>query len=152
MLKCKYCGADVVQRRAGNKVLYVTSTGRLHVCDIQDHATTQPVPQRPPRKSSATKRYKKKYCKKCGLELGFRKLPSGKWCPTNPDGSDHWDLCRKTQWKKGLQEPEQYHLAGVPRRKYITKAVGVTEFFDEDWPPWFASESEYIANCITSIN
>lgn len=37
-----------------------------------------------------------KLCAKCGLPLGFKKLPSGKWCPTNPDGSDHWDLCRET--------------------------------------------------------
>lgn len=38
----------------------------------------------------------KKNCKKCGLELAFRKLPSGRWCPMNPDGTDHWDLCEKT--------------------------------------------------------
>ena len=91
--------------------------------------------------------YKKKYCRKCGLELGFRKLPSGKWCPTNPDGSDHWDLCRETMWKKGLAKPVQEELIGK-----FTYAVGVAEFFDEDWPPWFASKSEYIANCSGSIN
>lgn len=36
-----------------------------------------------------------KTCYKCGLPLAFKKLPSGKWYPTNPDGSDHWDLCRE---------------------------------------------------------
>lgn len=35
-------------------------------------------------------------CRKCGLPIGWRKLPNGKWCPQNLDGSDHWDICRET--------------------------------------------------------
>lgn len=35
-------------------------------------------------------------CKRCGREIGFRKLPSGKWMPTEIDGSDHWDACSAT--------------------------------------------------------
>jgi hypothetical protein len=35
-------------------------------------------------------------CRKCGLPIAFKKLSSGKYCPTNPDGSDHFDLCRET--------------------------------------------------------
>ena len=38
-----------------------------------------------------------KLCAKCHLPLAFKQLESGKWCPTNPDGSDHWDLCRETR-------------------------------------------------------
>jgi len=34
-------------------------------------------------------------CNKCHLPIAFRQLPSGKWCPTNPDGSDHWDDCKR---------------------------------------------------------
>lgn len=39
-------------------------------------------------------------CRKCGGELGWKRQAfSGvlKWVPTNPDGSDHWDLCRERQ-------------------------------------------------------
>jgi hypothetical protein len=32
-------------------------------------------------------------CYKCQQPIAFKKLPSGKMCPTNPDGSDHWDTC-----------------------------------------------------------
>jgi hypothetical protein len=35
-------------------------------------------------------------CRKCGLPIAFKMLESGKLCPTNPDGGDHWDLCRET--------------------------------------------------------
>lgn len=34
-------------------------------------------------------------CQRCGSPLAFTKLPSGKLRPSNPDGSDHFDLCRK---------------------------------------------------------
>jgi len=36
-------------------------------------------------------------CNKCGLPIAFKKLASGKYCPTNPDGSDHFDECREAQ-------------------------------------------------------
>lgn len=32
-------------------------------------------------------------CFKCQQPIAFKKLPSGKFCPTNLDGSDHWDTC-----------------------------------------------------------
>ena len=35
-------------------------------------------------------------CNKCKLPISFKKLSNGKFCPTNPDGSDHWDLCKAT--------------------------------------------------------
>ena len=38
-------------------------------------------------------------CQKCGGPLGFRLLESGKWCPCNPDGEDHWDDCSEAQSK-----------------------------------------------------
>jgi len=50
------------------------------------------------KKSTRKKRRKiKPVCRKCGLEIKFKKLDNGKWCPTNPDGSDHWDKCRDNQ-------------------------------------------------------
>lgn len=36
-------------------------------------------------------------CNKCNLPITFKKLASGKLCPTNPDGSDHWDDCSKAK-------------------------------------------------------
>jgi hypothetical protein len=37
-------------------------------------------------------------CRKCGSKIGWaQRVFKGvmKWVPTNPDGSDHWDLCRE---------------------------------------------------------
>lgn len=39
-------------------------------------------------------------CEKCGKPMGFTKLANGKWRPCNPDGSDHWDLCRDIRYAK----------------------------------------------------
>ena len=38
-------------------------------------------------------------CKKCGLSIGWKRLKSGKWCPTNVDGTDHWDVCSRERRK-----------------------------------------------------
>lgn len=39
-------------------------------------------------------------CNKCGLPLLFEKRPTPngakKWFPVNPDGTDHWVLCKET--------------------------------------------------------
>lgn len=39
-------------------------------------------------------------CEKCDLPLGFILLDSGKWRPCNPNGSDHWDVCRDIRYAK----------------------------------------------------
>ena len=39
-------------------------------------------------------------CKKCGEPIAFKKLPSGKLCPTNVDGSEHFDICREVRNRK----------------------------------------------------
>jgi hypothetical protein len=36
-------------------------------------------------------------CNKCGSPIKFKLLVTGKWCPTNPDGGEHWDDCKKAQ-------------------------------------------------------
>lgn len=41
----------------------------------------------------------KRICEKCGFPIKFKKLENGKWCPTNIDGSDHWDACKEQQSK-----------------------------------------------------
>lgn len=42
-------------------------------------------------------------CKDCGLPLAFTKI-NGKQFPTNPDGSDHWDLCSQTRTAKAMEK------------------------------------------------
>lgn len=47
-------------------------------------------------------------CRKCGATLAWqRRQFKGvwKWVPTNPDGSDHWDLCRERL--SGKMSPEK---------------------------------------------
>jgi hypothetical protein len=33
-------------------------------------------------------------CNKCHQPISFKKLASGKFIPTEPDGSEHWDHCK----------------------------------------------------------
>ena len=35
-------------------------------------------------------------CDKCGSDIAFKRV-NGKWWPTNPDGSSHWDDCKRSQ-------------------------------------------------------
>lgn len=70
-------------------------------------------------------------CGKCGLPLAFKKLPSGKLCPTNPDGSDHWDLCRLTHLKKTNKRRLDHHC------EYMTVPIGKPPVVPDDGlPPW----------------
>jgi len=43
-----------------------------------------------------------RFCLKCGSKLGFRKR-KGQWEPCNPDGSDHWDLCRELRYAEAMR-------------------------------------------------
>lgn len=38
-------------------------------------------------------------CKACGSEITFRRLPNGKQCPVELDGSDHFDKCSERKTK-----------------------------------------------------
>lgn len=65
-------------------------------------------------------------CKKCGSGLKWKMLASGKWCPVNPDGTDHWDLCRSIT--RGAEGPTVvFHMR--------TKGKG-THVWDSELPPW----------------
>lgn len=72
-------------------------------------------------------------CRKCGLPIAFKKLPSGKFCPTNPDGSDHWDLC------KGVDRTFEVAVARAIREgaaKTYAPMQGQQYFYTGDIPPW----------------
>ena len=61
-------------------------------------------------------------CKKCGLPLAWKTLENGKWCPTNPDGSDHWDLCSATRNASRPFDPERdTKTSGVIVGKYFVE-------------------------------
>ena len=42
-------------------------------------------------------------CKDCGAKLGFYKNERGNTVPCNPDGTDHWDLCRDRRYALAKQ-------------------------------------------------
>ncbi len=56
----------------------------------------------------------------------WRRLPSGKFCPENLDGSDHWDVCRETT-RRG--EPV-YVSPGI-----VTPGIGAALYTGKR-PPW----------------
>lgn len=58
------------------------------------------------------------YCEKCGGPLGFYLNERGKYSPCNPDGTDHFDICRARRYalaKKGrhvdVPHEEAYYTA-----------------------------------------
>lgn len=53
-------------------------------------------------------------CRKCGKPLSFvRRDYNGvmKWCPVNPDGSDHWDDCRQVRYDRMTPEEQSAQRA-----------------------------------------
>lgn len=86
-------------------------------------------------------------CNKCGLEIGFRRLPNGKWCPTNPDGSDHWDLCSAT-WIANMSKSERAaydRSQAAARRPRRTLPDDLTHVYTngDEVPPWDESLGEF---------
>ncbi len=69
-------------------------------------------------------------CSKCGHTISFKRLPNGKWCPTNADGSDHFDICRQIQFDNRTK-PVCIAEIGVK-----TKAKNKAPCYDGDIPPW----------------
>ncbi len=74
-------------------------------------------------------------CYKCGGKIAFKKLPNGKWCPTEPDGSDHWDACKQ---RRNPNAPT------ISTNNKITNPQKRTKFYsDPDIPPWDESLGEF---------
>lgn len=72
-------------------------------------------------------------CCACRNPIAFKLMDSGKWCPTNPDGSDHWDDCSMAKWQAsgGIQ----YETAGVHTGKNFKKNYDKTN----NTVPWEAT-------------
>jgi hypothetical protein len=81
------------------------------------------VPAKPMRKAPA--------CKKCGRQIAFKKLASGKIAPVNLDGSEHWGDCAKARRGGRAFDPAR------DMKSYgITGANVVTVPVTEGDPPW----------------
>lgn len=85
-------------------------------------------------------------CDKCGLPISFKRLPNGRWSPTNPDGTDHWDKCKEVQRKAwGLINPDgtvnwaKLHSMG----RKATTGPTVGWFYCGDVPPWDESLGQF---------
>lgn len=70
-------------------------------------------------------------CQKCGHPIAFKKLASGRFCPTNPDGSDHWDLCKGT-----VRTFESAVSDCIREGTGKTEMRGQQYFYTGDVPPW----------------
>ena len=77
-------------------------------------------------------------CKYCGLPIKFERLPSGRWCPKNWDGSDHFDLCKETTFKKSdkFELIEETSAHTVPNDPF-------DDFYDGEVPPWDDSLGDF---------
>lgn len=87
-------------------------------------------------------------CRDCGLEIGFRQ-EGGRWRPTNPDSSDHFDVCSAERSRLMVAEGtpfrdakgnEGYHWRGKPVYTHISGEWLVGSDYDPcpfcTVPPW----------------
>ena len=74
-------------------------------------------------------------CKKCGLVVRWRRLPSGRFCPENLDGSDHWDICSETAWWNASASVKAARLSKHP--PFITPGIGAALYTGKR-PPRYA--------------
>ena len=82
----------------------------------------QKAPTKVNKKSKGKKKLEKTtqpVCMKCGSPIAFKKLPSGKFCPTNIDGTDHWDLCSELKFKANPNRPTEAFIARTIGKDYI---------------------------------
>lgn len=84
-------------------------------------------------------------CRKCNQPIGWRKLPSGKWLPINPDGGDHFDDCSKHRHqnlvleyrKHGLEyEPEQARMRERAEKLFLVEPDRSQPWFVDERSPW----------------
>lgn len=57
-------------------------------------------------------------CAKCGAPLAFYRNERSRIVPCNPDGSDHWDLCRERRY---TEAKEGKHVNNKREEAYYSK-------------------------------
>ena len=75
-------------------------------------------------------------CRKCGQPLAFKRNENGKMVPTNPDGSDHFDICRQRQFEvvKTKGEPHTRKTALGKGRFMVENGYKLDgRFIKTDW-------------------
>lgn len=98
---------------------------------------------KPKIKTSARKASKFR-CYKCGGWVQWRQLESGKVCPENLDGSDHWDECRERRIKNDSEFRKRCERIDAELSKPRTTNFGKrTEFYAGEIPPWDGSLGEF---------
>lgn len=50
-------------------------------------------------------------CRECGQPIAWKALPSGKYCPTELDGSDHFDKCSKVRFDRIKRDGTAFETA-----------------------------------------
>lgn len=74
---------------------------------------------------------KNSLCQKCGEPISFKRLDNGKWCPTNPDGTDHFDQCKRVALRKAGKKMLVREL------RHMTVPLGRMPVVENtDVPPW----------------
>lgn len=77
------------------------------------------------------------YCNSCGLPIRFTKHRNGKWMPVNPDGSEHWDLCRQEQRKGWVFDPAKHPpISTEGKHRHFYELT--------DPPPWDETLGDFI--------
>lgn len=71
-------------------------------------------------------------CKKCLQPIAWKQLPNEKWVPTNVDGGDHWDTCKKFQ----LINSDQELRVGMLTDMTVPDQRSGVVIIDSPIPPW----------------
>lgn len=85
-------------------------------------------------------------CYKCKELVQWRKLPSGKVCPENLDGSDHWDICREKRLQHDPAFRAKIATLDKEREKPITTYSKYDKLYEGTIPPWDESLGEFRPN------
>ena len=91
--------------------------------------------ERETRMSTETRPFGAGVCRKCKQGIAFAVLPSGRYCPVNPDGTEHWDACRQAQ-RAGKPPAAKPPLITESRHKVFYPETA-------EIPPWDESLGVY---------
>jgi hypothetical protein len=81
-------------------------------------------------------------CKDCGGNISWKQLPNSAWCPTELDGSNHFDLCSARKSRAIINDTEnvyveRYDAQGRLEGGYVSKWEGVSKNGKFGKPPRF---------------
>lgn len=83
-----------------------------------------------------------KRCNRCGGPITFHRNASGKLVPTELDGSEHWDICKRRRHER-LTPAARARLPATKTPQTTCPAPEVTHIWSGDLPPWDGSLGEF---------